>query len=88
MLSVIATQVPGLQTAKKKRLSPGAKSLLDRHVFVFLFCAFLMLVSHGAYYGFFSIHLETLGYSKTFIGVSWALASAAEILVMINSNIM
>jgi PPP family 3-phenylpropionic acid transporter len=45
-----------------------------------------MLVSHGAYYGFFSIHLENLGYSRTFIGFSWALASAAEILVMIRSE--
>jgi len=45
-----------------------------------------MLVSHGAYYGFFSIHLENLGYSNTFIGITWALASTAEILVMIQSD--
>jgi PPP family 3-phenylpropionic acid transporter len=86
MLSVISTQVPGLQIAKKKRLSGGAKSLLDRHVLVFLFCAFLMLVSHGAYYGFFSIHLENLGFESTFIGLAWALASVSEILVMLRSD--
>ena len=45
-----------------------------------------MLVSHGAYYGFFSIHLENLGYGSTFIGIAWALASTAEILVMIKSD--
>jgi PPP family 3-phenylpropionic acid transporter len=45
-----------------------------------------MLVSHGAYYGFFSIHLENLGYHSTFIGLSWALASTAEILVMVRSK--
>ena len=38
------------------------------------------------YYGFFSIHLENLGYGKTFIGFSWALASGSEILVMIGSD--
>jgi PPP family 3-phenylpropionic acid transporter len=86
MLSVISTQIPGIQTAKKKRLSAGAKSLLDRGVLVFLFCAFLMLVSHGAYYGFFSIHLANLGFGSTFIGLTWALASAAEILVMLRSD--
>ena len=86
MLSVISTQIPGIEAAKKKRLSRGAKSLLDRHVLVFLFCAFLMLVSHGAYYGFFSIHLENLGFGSTFIGLTWALASAAEILVMLRSD--
>jgi PPP family 3-phenylpropionic acid transporter len=86
MLSVISIQIPGIQIAKKKRLSKGAKSLLERRVFVFLFCAFLMLVSHGAYYGFFSIHLENLGFESTFIGLTWALASAAEILVMLRSD--
>jgi PPP family 3-phenylpropionic acid transporter len=54
--------------------------------YVFLFCAFLMLLSHGTYYGFFSIHLEKLGYGNTFIGTAWALASASEILVMIFSE--
>jgi len=86
MLSVISTHIPGIQTAKRKRLSAGAKSLLDRGVLVFLFCAFLMLVSHGAYYGFFSIHLANLGFGSTFIGLTWALASAAEILVMLRSD--
>ena len=86
MLSVISTQIPGIQIAKKKRLPRAAKSLLDRRVLVFLFCAFLMLVSHGAYYGFFSIHLANLGFGSTFIGLTWALASAAEILVMLRSD--
>jgi PPP family 3-phenylpropionic acid transporter len=86
MMSVISTQIPVLQITKRKRLSRGAKSLLDRHVLVFLFCAFLMLVSHGAYYGFFSIHLENLGFGSTFIGLTWALASGAEILVMLRSD--
>ena len=86
MLSVISTQVPDLPIAKKKRLSGRAKSLLDRHVLVFLFCAFLMLVSHGAYYGFFSIHLENLGFGNTFIGLAWALATVSEILVMLRSD--
>ena len=86
MLSTISTRIPDIQIAQKKRLTPGARSLIDRRVLVFLFCAFLMLVSHGAYYGFFSIHLENLGYGTAFIGLTWALASAAEILVMIRSD--
>jgi PPP family 3-phenylpropionic acid transporter len=86
MLSTISTRIPVVQIAPKKRLTPEARSLIDRRVLVFLFCAFLMLVSHGAYYGFFSIHLESLGYGTTFIGLAWALASAAEILVMIRSD--
>jgi PPP family 3-phenylpropionic acid transporter len=64
----------------------GAATLLRRRPAVFLASAFLMLVSHGAYYGFFSIHLESLGYTGTFIGASWALASTAEILAMLYSE--
>ena len=86
VLSIISTRIPGIQIIKKRRLPGRAKSLLQIRVLVFLFCAFLMLVSHGAYYGFFSIHLENLGYGNTFIGFAWALASTAEILVMIQSD--
>ena len=86
LLSIIATRIPGFQIPRKKLRSEEAKSLLQRRTLVFLFCAFLMLVSHSAYYGFFSIHLENLGYGNTFIGLAWALASTAEILVMIRSD--
>ncbi|MGD9180179.1 MAG: MFS transporter [Desulfobacterales bacterium] len=86
MLSTISTRIPDIQIAKKKRLTSETKNLAESRVIVFLFCGFLMLVSHGAYYGFFSIHLQNLGYASTFIGLTWALASTAEILVMIRSD--
>jgi PPP family 3-phenylpropionic acid transporter len=86
ILSIVSTRIPAFQMVKKKRLPGEAKSLLQKRVLMFLFCAFLMLVSHSAYYAFFSIHLENLGYGNTFIGLAWALASTAEILVMIRSD--
>ncbi len=61
---------------------------MNRKALIFLLCSFLMLASHGTYYGFFSIHLETLGFSNTFIGSAWALASLAEIFVMIRSDLI
>jgi PPP family 3-phenylpropionic acid transporter len=86
LLALIAASVPPDRRKKKTLFVSGANALLHRRAVVFLTCAFLMLVSHGAYYGFFSIHLENLGYSSIFIGVSWALASAAEIIAMIYSE--
>ncbi|MBL7208323.1 MAG: MFS transporter [Desulfobacterales bacterium] len=86
--AVISTNIPYTVTLKKQSYTSSAKVLLNRRVFVFLFCAFLMLASHGAYYTFFSIHLATMGYSSTFIGIAWALASFAEIIVMIKSDII
>jgi PPP family 3-phenylpropionic acid transporter len=86
MLATISFKVPAGKPAEKKGLKPEARSMLHVRVIVFLFCAFLMLVSHGAYYGFFSIHLENLGYGSFYIGLAWALASTAEILVMLKSD--
>jgi PPP family 3-phenylpropionic acid transporter len=84
--SLISIKIPDIQIKKQTAVSSKTQALLTRRVVVFLFCAFLMLVSHGTYYGFYSIHLENLGYGKTFIGISWALASVAEIIVMIKSD--
>jgi PPP family 3-phenylpropionic acid transporter len=86
LLAVISVAIPRDRFGGASLSVRGARVLLQRRPAVFLACAFLMLVSHGAYYGFFSIHLETLGYSGTFIGAAWALASAAEILAMLYSE--
>ena len=86
ILAAISIRIPAIKAQKQDLLQPGAGSLLEWRVIIFLFCGFLMLVSHGAYYGFFSIHLEKLGFGSTFIGFAWAMAIIAEILVMIKSN--
>jgi PPP family 3-phenylpropionic acid transporter len=84
--ALFSIKIPDESIVKKGLFGPGARVLLEPRLIIFLTAAFLMLLSHGTYYGFFSIHLEKLGYGKTFIGITWALASIAEILVMINSD--
>ncbi len=84
--SVVSLGAPSVRTARLRGRDRDTGQLMSRKSIVFLICAFLMLLSHGAYYGFFSIHLEKLGFDKTFIGISWAVASAAEIFVMIHSG--
>lgn len=42
-----------------------------------------MSAAHGALYGFFSLHAEALGYSKTAIGALWTLGVVAEIVVFL-----
>ena len=44
--------------------------------------ACLMQVSHGAYYGFFSLYLAEAGYTGWQIGVYWVIGVAAEIVLM------
>jgi PPP family 3-phenylpropionic acid transporter len=84
--SVVSVGVPAVRITRRQSLTKSAGFLMNYKSIVFLTCAFLMLLSHGAYYGFFSIHLEKLGYGKTFIGMSWAVASTAEIFVMLHSG--
>lgn len=74
---------------KKMRKSPsgfGLRTFFSFNTSLFLLAAFLMLVSHGAYYGFFSIYLDDMGLSTGFIGMAWGLASLAEIGVMAGSD--
>lgn len=83
--SLLAINVPRTERRQQLSFSAGAGYLLRRRVLIFLLAAFLMLASHGTYYGFFSIHLENIGFNSTFIGFAWALAVLAEIAVMIYS---
>lgn len=52
-------------------------------VLVFFVVSFLLQVSHGAYYTYFSIYLSSLDYSKTQIGWLWALGVMAEVLMFV-----
>lgn len=65
----------------------GHQSLFSRPAVRWFYLAGLcMQFSHGAYYGFMSIHLEHHGYSRTAIGLLWALGVVAEVVVLANSN--
>lgn len=62
---------------------PLLKVILRPEVLVFLTACFLMQVSHGPYYTFYSIYLESYGYSKTLIGALWAFGVICEIGVFL-----
>lgn len=54
-------------------------TLARREVCLFLLASFLMQMSHGPYYTFYSIHLEEMGFSKLVTGGLWALGVLAEV---------
>lgn len=66
-----------------EHLVPLLKILLRPEVFAFLFVCFLMQASHGPYYTFYSIYLDAYGYSKSTIGMLWALGVICEIGVFL-----
>ena len=55
--------------------------LLEPHIGAFLVANFFMIFSHAAVYVLFSLFLESYGYSKTMIGVFWAIGVIAEIIL-------
>ncbi len=86
--SFLSINIPTVKHIRETTFSASIKTMLNRRMIIFLISAFLMLFSHGTYYGFFSIHLDNLGFNGSFIGIAWALASVAEIIVMVNSERM
>jgi PPP family 3-phenylpropionic acid transporter len=63
---------------------PSLKAILRRPAIVGFFLAvFLMQVSHGPYYAFYSIYMKDHGYSETLIGQLWALGVLAELVLFL-----
>lgn len=84
VMFVNSLTIKGRELSNEHIESEGFLSLLKKpEVIGFLLAAFLMQLSFGAYYTFFSLFLERAGYSTTMIGVLWAVGVAAEILVFL-----
>lgn len=88
MLAILVSSawVPNAQPQPHEE-APGQGGFLRQlwrpRVLAFYACVALMQVSHGPYYTFFSIHLESLGYARGTIGLLWALGVVAEILLFL-----
>ncbi len=64
--------------------SHGILRVLRRpEVIGLLVASFLMQLSHGPYYTFYSIHLQDADYTRSFIGVLWGLGVLAEVALFI-----
>jgi len=64
------------------------REVLSRPVVLSLLAVcFLIQLSHGPYYAFYSLYMAEHGYSKTAIGQLWALGVVAEIVVFLRMHI-
>lgn len=70
--SAVASTGPSLATVLRR---PAVRALLA--------ACFCMSAAHGALYGFFTLHAQAIGYSKTAIGALWTLGVLAEIGVFL-----
>lgn len=82
--SLMVPTPPVAPSAERAAHAHGFVHLLMRPgVLAFFVCAGLMQFSHGPYYTFLTLHLESLGYSRGLIGLLWALGVVAEILLFL-----
>lgn len=63
--------------------APVSRTLMQPQVLAFFFACLLMQLSHGPYYTFYSIYLESYQYSRTAIGLLWSLGVVAEIVLFL-----
>ncbi|MDF3934504.1 MFS transporter [Pseudomonas citronellolis] len=88
MLGIVGASwwVPNAQPSWRHGDAPASgflEQLRQPGVIAFYLCVCLMQLSHGPYYTFLTLHLESLGYSRGVIGGLWALGVVAEVLLFL-----
>lgn len=68
--------------------SPIMEVLKRPAVIALLAACFLMQMSHGPYYTFYTIYLEEHGYSRTLIGQLWSLGVVAEVVLFLLMHLL
>ncbi|MBR9868445.1 MAG: MFS transporter [Oceanospirillales bacterium] len=75
--------VEGKAPVRSSEESRFVQQLLRPQVLVFFLVCLLIQFSHGPYYTFYSVLMDSLGYSRTEIGLLWSVGVVAEVLIFI-----
>lgn len=85
-IAIATFTIPTKGAAKAVSLGDGLwLTVRSSRVRYFLSAAFLLHVSHGAFYGFFTLFLLEHGYSSSVIGCIWAVGVVAEIILFLKA---
>ncbi|MDB6062472.1 MAG: transporter [Verrucomicrobiaceae bacterium] len=74
---------PAINRAAVQQRDPLRMILRQPAVLAFFAINFLLQVSHGPYYTFFSVYLESHHYSRTQTGLLWSLGVIAEVAMFL-----
>lgn len=81
---LISLTVPDSYSRHLSLAHQSLRSVLkQKEVRAFLAICFLVQISHGPYYTFYTIYLEQHQYSRTLIGQLWALGVVAEVIIFL-----
>ena len=81
LLLVAALRLPVVTEASHAEdAAPGALAVLREPVVAWFFAGvFFTVLAHTSLYAFFSLYLVSIGYSKSAVGVVWAIGVAVEV---------
>lgn len=82
LMLVMALAGRGFPSIEHVEVPDMAYSGFSATLLLLFVVSFLMQVSHGAYYGFFSLYLLDVGYSGWQVGAFWVMGVLAEIVLM------
>ncbi len=84
MIFMSALSLPPLKAVERNPQHGSFFTLIrSKTVIIFFLVLFLLQLSHGVYYVFYSIYMESWGYSKSVIGWLWTLGVVCEIGIFI-----
>jgi PPP family 3-phenylpropionic acid transporter len=75
---------PEMRGKKIARERGSLRKLMREPALIAFMCScFLLQLSHGPYYTFFSVYLEAHGYARAQTGLLWSFAVAAEVIIFL-----
>ncbi len=79
----LAVKEPEMPQKTARERGSLRKIMRDPALIAFMFSCFLLQLSHGPYYTFFSVYLEAHGYAHGQTGLLWSFAVVAEVVVFL-----
>ncbi len=80
LVAIMAYRLPETGHVYAHRVSPSVFGQLKRpHIALFFASAVFMVGAHSSLYAFYSLYLQGYGYSKTAIGLLWAIGVMFEV---------
>ncbi len=87
LIWLVSLITPEARQGVRDSESPGVFQIIKKpEIIAFFMVYFLLQLAHGPYYVFYSIYLNQFNYTSTIIGLLWALAVLAEVILFLFMN--
>jgi PPP family 3-phenylpropionic acid transporter len=81
LVPLVAASLALVPDKRDRSIAPSGPGYFNRRFVLVMAASAFLQASHAVYYGFSSIHWRTIGYSGATVGMLWAVAVFAEIVL-------